>query len=174
MSLETIQLLSTLNTRLPELEWKVSELDAAFPAHSLPRGVFSTAEPSGASCIAEIKADIQLLSQYQHGARAIYLAARIQQKVNVLVSLCQIHGRQHPPEGKISFGIKMLSTRQQWIHTLEADVQTLEQQHHAMTKALEHMQGKHKATTILQLKAELGEIERRLTLAKETLNRAIS
>jgi hypothetical protein len=174
MSIETKQLLKTLTTRLPELEWKVGELGNSFSSHKLPRGLFRAESPSGAACIAEIKTDIQNLSK-QEGNSASYLATRIQQKVNVLVALCQIHSSRHPkPEEKAAFGLKMLSTRQQWMHTLETDIQTLEKQQLAMTKALEQMMRGQNATAILQLKAELGELERRLTLAKETLNRATS
>ncbi|MDR3501033.1 MAG: primosomal replication protein [Legionella sp.] len=173
MLTETKQLLKNLTARLPELEWKVGELGGAFSSHKLPRGLFRTVSPSGAACIAEIKTDIQSLSM-QEGNSASYLATRIQQKVNVLVALCQIHSRHHKPEDKASFGIKMLSTRQQWIQTLETDIQTLEKQQQAMTKALEQMMRGQNATAILQLKAELGELERRLTLAKETFNRATS
>ncbi|WP_133136866.1 primosomal replication protein PriC [Legionella rowbothamii] len=173
MSIETQQLLKTLTTRLPELEWKVGELGNSFSSHKLPRGLFRTESPTGAACIAEIKMDIQNLSK-QEGNSASYLATRIQQKVNVLVALCQIHGRHQKPEEKASFGLKMLSTRQQWMQTLETDIQALEKQQQAMTKALEQMMRGQNAAAILQLKAELGELERRLTLAKETLNRATS
>ncbi|CAM4455553.1 MAG: hypothetical protein LEGION0403_FIIPPAGN_01282 [Legionella sp.] len=173
MSTETKQLLKSLAARLPELEWKVGELGSSFSGHKLPRGLFRTESLTGAACIAEIKTDIQSLSR-QEGYSASYLATRIQQKVNVLVTLCQIHSRHHKPEDNASFGLKMLSTRQQWIQTLETDIQTLEKQQQAMTKALEQMMRSPSATAILQLKAELGQLERRLTLAKETLNRATS
>ncbi len=173
MSIETKRLLTTLTARLPELEWKVGELGSSFSSHKLPRGLFRTDTPTGSACIAEIKKDIQSLSKHE-GNSAAYLAMRIQQKVNVLVALCQIHSRHHKPENKASFGVQMLSTRQQWLHTLETDIWTLEKQQQAMSKTLEQMMRGQNSAAILQLKAELGEIERRLTLAKETLNRAIS
>ncbi|MFJ1268907.1 primosomal replication protein PriC [Legionella lytica] len=173
MSIETKQLLKNLTARLPELEWKVGELGNSFSSHKLPRGLFRSESQTGTACIAEIKTDIHSLAK-QEGNSAAYLAMRIQQKVNVLVALCQIHSHQHKPEDNASFGIKMLSTRQQWIHTLEVDIQTLEKQQHAMINALEQMMRGQNTSAILQLKAELGELERRLTLAKETLNRAIS
>ena len=43
-----------------------------------------------------------------------------------------------------------------------------------MIKALEYMARNPNPQAILQLKAELGEVERRFTLAKEALNRAVS
>lgn len=81
---------------------------------------------------------------------------------------------QKKSEEKVSFGIKMLSTRQQWINDLEMEINKLVAQQQAMTKALEHHRHSHNSSAILHLKAELGEVERRLTLAKETLNRAVS
>lgn len=171
---ETQKLLTALTARLPELEWKINRLGSYFSIHSLPRGLFRAEALSGVACIIEIKADIRTLSQKLDGGQsAIYLAARIQQKVNVLVALCQLHSRQHKLEEYVSFGVKKLSTRQQWIQSLEIDIQTLEKQRQAMTKALEQMMRNQNATAILQLKADLGELERRLTLVKETLNHAV-
>ncbi|NYP02554.1 lpg0405 family Dot/Icm T4SS effector, partial [Escherichia coli] len=50
----------------------------------------------------------------------------------------------------------------------------LEEQHQAMRKTLEQMKSCSNPATILHLQTELGNVEKRLTLAKETLNRAIS
>lgn len=175
MPTESNQLLSDLNTRLPELEWKISGLGSSFSSRSLPRGLFANKEPSGASCIAEIKADIQSLLAQENERSAFYLAERIRRKVNVLVALCQIHNRKEKTEEKVSFGVKMLGTRQQWIQGLETDIQALERQQQALSATLAQMlRSNHPAAVILQLKADLGEIERRLTLAKETLSRAVS
>ncbi|MCW8409582.1 hypothetical protein OQJ13_11435 [Legionella sp. PATHC035] len=172
---ESNELLSQLMARLPELEWKISELGPFFSSQRLPKGLFRLdAEISGAACIAEIKADIHALGKQQNKRSAFYLAERIRQKINVLVVLCQMHQGKSKPEEKPSFGIKMLSTRRQWINDLETEVKTLEEQQQAMTKALEHLRHNPNANAILHLKAELGEVERRLTLAKETLNRAVS
>lgn len=175
MPTESNQLLSDLITRLPELEWKISGLGSSFSSRSLPRGLFANKDASGASCIAEIKADIQALSAQKNERSAFYLAERIRRKVNVLVALCQIHRRKEKTEENVSFGVKMLSTRQQWIQGLETDIQALERQQHALSATLVQMtRSNHPAAVILQLKADLGEIERRLTLAKETLSRAVS
>lgn len=172
---ESNELLSQLMERLPELEWKISELGLFFSSQRLPKGLFRfDAEANGAACIAEIKADIQSLSKQQNKRSAFYLAERIRQKINVLVVLCQMHQGQNKPEEKVYFGIKMLSTRQQWINDLETEINTLVEQQQAMTKALAHLSHSHNSSALLHLKAELGEVERRLTLAKETLNRAVS
>jgi hypothetical protein len=168
-------LLAELTSRLPELEWKISRTCSVFSSQNIPRGLFRTSfDLTGAACIEEIKVDIQALSDQKNELGAYYLADRIKQKINVLVTLCQLESRKKKSEEKISFGVKMLSTRQQWIQTLERDINTLIRQQEAMTKALEQMKPYINAASILSLKKELGEVERRLTLAREALNKATS
>ena len=167
-------LLAELTSRLPELEWKIIGLGSFISCHSVPRGLFrSSNELTGTACVEEIKADIQALSHQKNERSAHYLANRIKQKVNVLVALCQIESRKNKVEEKIHFGVKMLSTRQQWIETLEREVSTLEQQQQAIAKALSQMKLSTNAEAILSVQGELGEVQRRLTLAKEALNQAI-
>jgi hypothetical protein len=173
--IEFNELLSQLVARLPELEWKINGLGNCFSSHNLPRELFRfNTEATGSVCVAEIKADLHALSQQKSERSAFYLAERISQKINVLVVLCHMQNRKSKPEEKVNFGIKMLSTRQQWIHDLEAEINTLAGQQKAMTKTFEYLNNNHHSNAILHLKAELGEVERRLTLAKEALTRAIS
>ncbi len=168
------ELLAELTTRLPELEWKINSFSPLIRSQSLPRGLFrSGPELTGMSCIEEIKADIHVLSQQKSKNSAQYVATKIRQKVDVLVTLCQMESRKNKKEEKVHFGIKVLSTRQQWITTLEQDIKTLESQQQAMIKTLGQMQRASNITAVLSLQAELGEIEKRLTLARETLNQAI-
>lgn len=167
-------LLVELNSRLPELEWKISELSSAISSHNLPRGLFRTGfELTGASCVKEIQADILALSHQKNERSAHFLADRIKKKINVLVALCHMDNRKKKSTEPVYFGVKMLSTRQQWIHNLESEINTLTLQQQAMTKSLEHLSHSDNTGAILSLRAELGEVERRLTLAKETLNQAI-
>ena len=174
-SLESKEILSKLHARLPELEWKISVLGSLFSFRNLPKGLFRLEkESSGAACVAEIKSDIQALSQQENQRSAFYLAERIRQKVNVLVVLCQIHKQRNKPEEKRFFGVEMLSSRQQRLHALETEVNSLLEQQQAMIKTLERLKHDPNSNVVLHLKADLGEIERRLTLAKEALNRAIS
>lgn len=169
--MEPDDLLSKLIARLPELEWKINGLGMSFIRHSLPKGLFRvTGESTAAMYIAEIKADIHELSKQTNKRSTFYLAERIRQKINVLVVICQIQHRKTKPEGKKYFGLKMLSTRQQWINDLELEIDALSTQQKAMIKRL----GQQNCNALLNLKAELGEVERRLTLAKETLNRTVS
>ncbi|MGL5743186.1 MAG: hypothetical protein ACRCXC_11960 [Legionella sp.] len=175
MSIESDELLSAIIARLPELEWKINGLGSSLSSQSLPKGLFRfTKELSGAACIAEIKADIHTLSQQQNQRSAFYLAEQIRKKINVLVVLCQMTQRKRKPEKKTCFGIKMLSTRQQWINDLEVEIHTLIAQQQAMIKTLENLKYSRNANAILHLQAELGEVERRLTLAQETLKRVVS
>jgi hypothetical protein len=174
--MESKQLLNDLTARLPELEWKINELGSAFSKYNLPKGLFrSKNELDGPACIAEIKTDIHALSLQKNERSANYLAERILQKVNVLVALCQILSRKPKVEDKSCFGVKMLSTRQQWIRDLEVKIQAMEAQRQAMGRSLEQMMRRNQQPeAILQLKAELGKIEQRITVAQETLSRAVS
>lgn len=61
----------------------------------------------------------------------------------------------------------MLSTRQQWINDLEIEVEALSNQQQAMIQSLAKLQRRQDSNSLLNLKAELGEVERRLTLAKK-------
>lgn len=167
-------LLEELTSRLPELEWKISGLSAAISSHNLPRGLFRPGiELTGTGCIQEIKADIQALSLQKNQRSAYFLAERINQKINVLVALCQMDSRKQKPIEKLNFGVTMLSTRQQWIHNLEQDIITLENQQQAMAKSMLQMKRVDNSSAILILQSELGEVERRLTLAREALNQAV-
>ncbi|MFI4963211.1 MAG: hypothetical protein ACHP6H_05070 [Legionellales bacterium] len=166
------ELLADLSSRLPELEWKISGLNASISNHNLPRGLFRwSSEPTGLSCIAEIKSDIYALSHQTNERSAAYLAQQIQKKINVLVTLCQRQGREKKTSPREPFGVSRLSTRQQWIHSLEEEVQTLTKQQQAMSKALDQMLQSGNALAILSLQGELGELGRRMTLAQEALTK---
>ncbi|MCL9683277.1 primosomal replication protein PriC [Legionella maioricensis] len=168
------ELLAELTSRLPELEWKVNGLSSLISGQNVPRGLFrSSNELTGSACVEEIKADIQALSHQKNERSAHFLANRIKQKVNVLVALCQIDSKKNKVEEKTHFGVKMLSTRQQWIENLEIEVSTLEKQQQAIAKALTQMKRTNaNAAAILTVQSELGVVQKRLTLAREALNQA--
>ena len=175
MSKESDEILNRLIARIPELEWKVRDIGTFISSQNIPKGLFRIAEPSGASCIAEIKADIYRLSQQNDERSAIYMAERLRQKVNVLVVLCQVYHRKNKPENKFGFCVNMLSTRQQWINDLEAEINLLVEQQQAIKNTLEQLKFHHpKSNIILNVKLDLGEVERRLTLAREALNLRVS
>lgn len=164
------QLLQELEARLPELEWKISSLGSALSISSLPKGLFRSAfEMSPVSCIAEIKLDLKQLAEQGNQRSAQYLAERIRQKIAVLVTLCQLQANKPKTETRKGFGLDKISTRQQWLQSLEQDINQLNNQREALTKTLAQLNARGEVQAVLQLQAELGEVEKRLTLAKETL-----
>jgi hypothetical protein len=171
---EIDQVLDELSSRLPELEWKLNKLKSRITTHNLPRGLFSAGrEFTGKACIDEIRADIHTLQTRKTDQGSYFLAERIKQKINVLVILCQIHHDHIKPEEAKPFKLQALSTRRQWIESMEIDIRSLEIQHKAMLKTLMQKKDEKDSFAILPLKAELGELEKKLTLARETLNRAL-
>ncbi|WP_019215325.1 hypothetical protein [Legionella tunisiensis] len=168
------QLLLALEARLPELEWKVSSLGSThFSTKSLPRGLFhSQGDANASTFVNEIKADIQHLAIQKNQSCAYYLAQRINQKINVLVTICHLQDKKPKAREHISFGVNLIGTRQQWLQSLQSDIELLSAQQQAMHKSLQLMQQSADPKALLNLQAELGEVERRLTVAKETFARA--
>ncbi|WP_028388234.1 hypothetical protein [Legionella fairfieldensis] len=168
-------LLCELETRLPELEWKMKESASAFSMTSLPPGLFHLfQEPTPAACIAEIKENIQTLGRQKSECSAYYLAQRIHRKINVLVTLCYLQSKKPKVEENVNFNLNKISTRQQWLSSLEHTINELTIQREAMMNALKQMQIRGNTQAILTLQGEVGKIEKRLTLAEETLARAQS
>lgn len=158
--------LKELEARLPELEWKMSSLGQTISTKLLPRGLFRLpAETSPVAFINDIKADLKYLSLHQSEYSGYYLAQRIQQKINVLVALCSLEKKPLTPKNQY---LNIITTRQNYVHDLEKEKIALLSQHQAMLERIE--QTKEEAF-ILRLKMELGEIEKRLTLIKETMDR---
>lgn len=167
---ETVRLLSA---RLPELAWKLGALDSTLNPKLLPRGLFNYQfEMTPQSCIDEINENLQAVKNQTNERSAHYLAERIHQKINVLVRLCHLRGEKKSQAGSMPFGVQAINTRQQWLQTLQDDIASLNAQQQALQHAFLRLQGLGDSTSILSLQAELGEIERRLTLANETLMRA--
>ena len=167
---ESVQILSA---RLPELMWKLGTLRSTFNPQRLPRGLFnSQLEMTPQSCIDEINDDLQVLNNHKNERSVQYLAERVSQKINVLVRLCQIQADKKPFEHPLTFGVQTISTRQQWLGNLQDDIVKLNTQQLALTAALGKLKVGHDSQAILSLQAEVGEVERRLTLARETLARA--
>ena len=163
-------LLQQLIARLPELEWKISYFGPSLSTKTLPRGLFSShLEMNAANCIAEIKADIQKLAGQKNENSAKYLAARIEQKISVLVTLChlQMNKPKSKVEQKVKFSLNQISTRQLWLKDLEVEINRLTEQQNSLTKTLEELKIRGENQGVLQLQAELGELQKRLTMAKE-------
>lgn len=165
----TIQtLLDELQGRLPELEWKLGQRGGYISIKALPRGLFHIkSDITAAACIAEIRTDIQTLGKQESEYTAFYLAERIRQKINVLVMLCQARSKAPRNEERIAFGIQAISTRQQWLKSLEQDIELLKQQRLVMLNALEQMNQRGNTDGFLDLQGQLGALEKKLTMAEE-------
>lgn len=160
--------------RLPELEWKLQSSNTLINQSSLPRGLFrSETESTPRSYIEEIRSDILALQQQTNERGAHYLAARVSQKISVLVRLCQLQARKKVPAQKVHFGVQAISTRQQWLQGIKEDVERLTVQKEALLSALKNRGVKSAPQVLLNLQVELGEIEQQLTLANEALVRAV-
>lgn len=166
------QLLVELRSRLPELEWKITNLNQAFSAHHLPRELFpSTPDWHAKDCIINIKRDIQQLSSQKTQTSAYYLAQRIKQKISVLVRLCQLDKVEKKTKDKLYFGVKSLSTRQQRVSELEVEINMLLTQREALADTLSHLKKEKAPTIVIRVSAELGEVEKRITIAQEILKK---
>lgn len=167
--------LSVLSSRLPELAWKLGSHYSIFNPKLFPRGLFNYQfEMTPHSCIEEIKADLQVLSEQKNERSARYLADRVHQKINVLVQLCRIRSDKQPSEQSRTFSVQAINTRQQWLQTLQEDIARLHTQQQALTVALSNLQRRGDLQAILNMQAEIGKAERSLTLAKDVLARAMS
>ena len=167
-------LCDNLCARLPELEWGLSQLGLKFQAKLLPRGLFVCAmELNAQNCIYEIKNDVLVLSQQKQRQRAVYLADRIHQKIEVLVRLCNLQRKKSVAINPAAiFTLDALSTRQQWLSSMQAQVCSLTEQQAAMKQANKILSRSNES--ILRMDAELGDVTRKLTIAQEALSRAES
>lgn len=161
-----------LAARLPELEWKLSTLNFCLHAKKLPKTLFSQQqEMTAQSCIEEIKADLRVLGGLTNERSAHYLAERTSQKINVLVRLCLLYNNKTRPIKEAPISLQTFSTRQQWLQQLQDEFTMLSSQQEALQKTLVRLQAGADLPAILNVQAELGAIEQKLTLAKETLAR---
>ncbi|RUR08367.1 primosomal replication protein PriC [Legionella sp. km772] len=169
-----IQNLTTdLMARLPELEWKMTSLPPSVLRQSLPKNLFRTDELTAAACINELKADLQALRVQRHERSAEYLAEHLKRKISVLVGLCRVQRKNKEESKAATLSMAMLSTRQQWLQSLTQEVETLKNQQQALCMRIAQINPHtSEPTLLLNLKHELGMLERKLTLAEETLNKA--
>ena len=163
-----------LSARLPELEWTLESNNTPIHQSLLPRGLFnSRLEMTPRLCVDEIKADLLVLKRQANDKASYYLASRISQKINVLVRLCHLRAKKNTPIKPVHFGLQAISTRRQWLQGVEEDIARLVEQQKAVASSLENRGFGTETQVILSLQALLGDIECRLTLAKEVLSRAV-
>jgi hypothetical protein len=168
--------IKALSARLPELSWRLGLLNyAEFNSHKLPRGLFKkNLEMTPQSCIDEILDDLKLLETHRSQRSDQYLAKRVSEKINVLVQLCQMSKNSERVSPPFSFTVDSITTRQQWLARLTKEMAELRLQEEALMNRLAHLEKRDNPTVILNVQAELGEINRRLTVAQETLSRAMA
>jgi len=167
--------LETLSLRMPELAWKLSNLFTTINPNLLPRGLFNNQlEVTPKSCIDEINRDLDSLNKNKNERSSRYIAEQVVKKINVLVNLCKIKKEKTKTTCSIPFGVESISTRQQRILLLEEQIASLSAQLQALKSTLANKQvSAVEPIMILNLKAEIGEVERLLTLAKDQIAKYI-
>lgn len=168
-------LVPELYARLPELELQLSNLPPAFLKRHLPPGVFvPKGDLSASGCINEIKNDLKVLSSQERMIASTYLSEKINNKINILVGICQLAKKTLRPTGeKQGLSLKKISSRQQWLQDLEGEIGIISEQKKALEETLTHTRSNADSKLLLKIKAELGQVEQQLTQAQELLNRAI-
>lgn len=168
------EMVESLSARLPELSWKLGLKYSVLNPKLLPRGLFKEQmEMTPQSCINEIKADLVRIGSIKNERSLSYMVDRVSQKIHVLVRLCQWAEEKNAYlPASPSFGMQVISTRQQWLAALREDIERLDAQCLALSHTLTLLKKGNDTKATLNLQSELGEVERRLTLARETLERA--
>jgi ribosomal protein S15P/S13E len=173
---DNVQLANALEAKLPELIWRINALAINLNVIRLPEGLFNHAyDKAPEEYVNEIKTELKTLKHQNNEIAANYLARRIAQKIDVLVKVCRLNEKKEKKtDAMTGFSIKAMSTRQQWLKELESEIGVLTEQHKALSAHFR--QAKHQKDTNVQLnlQADLGQLERRLTLAKEAWSKATS
>lgn len=163
-------LLQDLEARLPELEWRMGALGASLNEQVLPKGLFrSCFHPKPAFYIQEIKNDIHALATQDSLKSAEYLAKRIHQKINVLITLCRTQKIDPKIQRPLYAMTSIMSSRKQRVEALEQEINALSLQENAMENTLQKLQKNGDMQALLLLQKELGLVKKQLTLAKENL-----
>lgn len=174
--MESLSLIvETLSSRLPELEWKLTEIPAGiFQSNRIPKHLFRQySELTATSCIAEIKHDLHRLEQQTGFRTARYLAESISHKINALIRLCKDHARKDSAQGIKGLKLHALTTRDEWVDTLKSAVKDLERQRAALQKTLSMLPPEtEQAKKRHSIREELAKVEQRLQTVRESLQRA--
>lgn len=161
-------LIEHLTKRLPELEWQLQKLGSIFPSRKLPPQLFRAASSADASVyINEIKFDLNRLLEPNSPAVQDFLATLVNQKINVLVSLCKRTSKplHTKPGSHQPLLMDRISTRQQRLEELETIIHDLTQQQEGLLAAAKSRMAN--PAIQLTLQQELGSLQQRLTLAEE-------
>lgn len=161
-----------LLARLPELEWRLSKLNKAVTLKVAGNIFRNKNNLSNETCIDEIRYDLKRLEMPNNTISAEYLAKSVLDKINFLVRFCKINETDLSKKADREFGIKSISTRQQWLSALEEDIVKLEQQQFSINTRMSQV-NKDEVDTLLGLQAALGEVSQKLTLLQEKYEQAI-
>ena len=159
--MSTQQTLSELLARLPELQWKLSQLTT-----SLPKGTFRCQkEGHRQDFVNEIQSDLQVLSSNLDGLTGAFIAGQIQKKIDILVATCRLSVKPAKTVNALESSIlSQIATRNQRLQHLEKELSVLNLQ----LKALEsRLSATINPLMLLNLQGEKGAIERQLTLIQE-------
>lgn len=162
------RLLKEMIQRLPELEWKMSQLSRSLSQAILPKHLFpSYINPQPQKLVDDIKTEIERLKNVKRSLSAHYLAEKISQKIQVLVTYCNDNhtgASVRAPSSKSL--LDELCTRNQFVEKTEEKIQRLQSQDLALKTRLAECKCTQES---LKLTKELGELNKQLTLAKESL-----
>lgn len=155
---------------MPELAWQVSLLPHTMTLSTLPPNLFSLPRESHPSaCLDELKRDLQRLQQLrQYEAEFNFLTRRIDQKISVLVRLCQIQQQKHKHDPVNARLMMRMCKRRQWVEEIEQQVQTLKLQQQQLHKQLEKVTN---ADILLKIKSHAGDIQKQITTLEEKLTK---
>ncbi|MCC5791183.1 MAG: primosomal replication protein [Legionellaceae bacterium] len=169
------ELTEKLLQRLPELEWKFSQLPYALTLWHLPPGLFQTAAGKGYEYyLAEIKHDIELLQKDRLPASQWYLAKKIEQKIHIMIRLWVLQQKKPPqPERQVPV-LQRLAKRQEWLQELEQSIQQLQQQLRSLEQQVEQLTPQHSPEWRLQLEHDIGKARQQLQVQQEQYQRASS
>ena len=169
------RLIEQLKSRIPELEWKISQLSANKSLWRLPRGVFRLKAGSPyLDYVLEIKKDLLQLESQQNSACQHHLAKQIENKISLLVRISLLQGTKNKTSTNAKGVIQRLSTRQQWLQDLNLQITKTTQQIAALKNQLSNRAIQKDTQAQLQLEHDIGQACEQLTLLQERYQRMSS
>lgn len=167
------ELANLLQNRLPELEWKLNNLNIPLTTKIMPSGLFkSKTEINPCTYIEEIRSDLKSLKQQTSESSALYLATLISRKLHVLVNLCKQAGyKKTANESNLKFTLRTIGNRQKWLEDWYTTLTSLTKQQAALQQRLEMMTDIQDSHAKLNLQAELGKVAKLLTEAREAVQK---
>ena len=152
-----------IESRLPELEWKLNAIGQYINKKQLPRGSFRLKlELTPEDCIKEIREDLFNLKQEKNPIVANHLASRIGAKINILVSICKLKDNKTLVY-KSNVELKAISTRETFLKNIETNIYKLELQKQALNALVID-----KSNDLVKL--DLASIDYQLTQLKRLLS----